>query len=32
VAARGIWYLSAAHGRRELEMTLDRAADAFADA
>jgi glutamate-1-semialdehyde 2,1-aminomutase len=32
VAARGIWYLSAAHGRRELEVTLERAAVAFADA
>jgi glutamate-1-semialdehyde 2,1-aminomutase len=32
VASRGIWYLSATHGRRELELTLERAADAFADA
>jgi glutamate-1-semialdehyde 2,1-aminomutase len=32
VAARGIWYVSAAHGRRELEVTLERAAGAFADA
>jgi glutamate-1-semialdehyde 2,1-aminomutase len=32
VAARGIWYLSAAHDERELEVTLDRAATAFAAA
>jgi glutamate-1-semialdehyde 2,1-aminomutase len=32
VAARGIWYVSAAHGRRELDVTLERAAPAFADA
>jgi glutamate-1-semialdehyde 2,1-aminomutase len=32
VAARGNWYVSAAHGRRELDVTLDRAASAFADA
>jgi glutamate-1-semialdehyde 2,1-aminomutase len=32
VAARGIWYVSAAHGRRELDVTLERAADAFAGA
>jgi glutamate-1-semialdehyde 2,1-aminomutase len=32
VAARGIWYVSAAHGERELEITLDRAASALAAA
>jgi glutamate-1-semialdehyde 2,1-aminomutase len=32
VAARGIWYVSAAHGARELDVTLERAASAFADA
>jgi glutamate-1-semialdehyde 2,1-aminomutase len=32
VAARGIWYVSAAHGRRELDITLERAAPAFAQA
>jgi glutamate-1-semialdehyde 2,1-aminomutase len=32
VAARGIWYVSAAHGTRELEVTLERSAAAFADA
>jgi glutamate-1-semialdehyde 2,1-aminomutase len=32
VASRGIWYLSAAHGPRELDVTLDRAAAAVADA
>jgi glutamate-1-semialdehyde 2,1-aminomutase len=32
VAARGIWYVSAAHGKRELDVTLERAAAAFADA
>jgi glutamate-1-semialdehyde 2,1-aminomutase len=30
LAARGIWYVSAAHGERELEVTLERAAGAFA--
>ena len=30
VAARGIWYLSAAHGERELEVTLERAERALA--
>jgi glutamate-1-semialdehyde 2,1-aminomutase len=30
LAARGIWYVSAAHGERELEVTLERAARAFA--
>jgi glutamate-1-semialdehyde 2,1-aminomutase len=29
VAARGIWYVSAAHGERELEVTLERAAAAL---
>ena len=29
VAARGIWYLSAAHGDRELDMTLERVASAL---
>ena len=29
VAARGIWYLSAAHGDRELETTLERVAAAL---
>ncbi|MCP9485296.1 MAG: aminotransferase class III-fold pyridoxal phosphate-dependent enzyme [Gaiellaceae bacterium MAG52_C11] len=29
VAARGIWYVSAAHGERELEITLERAAAAL---
>jgi glutamate-1-semialdehyde 2,1-aminomutase len=32
VAARGIWYVSAAHGAREVEVTLERAARAFAPA
>jgi glutamate-1-semialdehyde 2,1-aminomutase len=32
VAARGIWYLSAAHGGRELEVTLERAAGALTNA
>jgi glutamate-1-semialdehyde 2,1-aminomutase len=32
VAARGIWYVSAAHGEREVEVTLERAARAFAAA
>ena len=32
VASRGIWYVSAAHGRRELDVTLERAAGAVADA
>jgi glutamate-1-semialdehyde 2,1-aminomutase len=30
VAARGIWYVSAAHGERELEVTLERAERALA--
>jgi glutamate-1-semialdehyde 2,1-aminomutase len=30
LAARGIWYVSAAHGERELEVTLERAAGALA--
>ena len=30
VAPRGIWYVSAAHGERELEVTLERAGTAFA--
>jgi glutamate-1-semialdehyde 2,1-aminomutase len=30
VAARGIWYLSVAHGEREVEVTLDRAERALA--
>jgi glutamate-1-semialdehyde 2,1-aminomutase len=29
VAARGIWYLSAAHGDRELDSTLERVAAAL---
>jgi glutamate-1-semialdehyde 2,1-aminomutase len=29
VAARGIWYLSAAHGDNEIDVTLQRAEDAF---
>lgn len=32
VATRGIWYVSAAHGERELEVTLERAATALAEA
>jgi glutamate-1-semialdehyde 2,1-aminomutase len=32
VAARGIWYLSAAHGERELDVSLDRVASALAAA
>lgn len=32
VAPRGIWYVSAAHGERELEVTLERAAGALAEA
>jgi glutamate-1-semialdehyde 2,1-aminomutase len=31
VAGRGIWYTSAAHGAAELEATLSRAEDAFAE-
>lgn len=30
VAARGIWYVSAAHGEREVEVTLERAQHALA--
>jgi glutamate-1-semialdehyde 2,1-aminomutase len=29
VSARGIWYVSAAHGEREVEVTLDRCKEAF---
>jgi glutamate-1-semialdehyde 2,1-aminomutase len=32
VAARGIWYVSAAHGDREVEVTLERAGQALAQA
>jgi glutamate-1-semialdehyde 2,1-aminomutase len=32
VAARGIWYVSAAHGEREVDVTLERAESAFAGA
>ncbi|HEY3185328.1 MAG TPA: aminotransferase class III-fold pyridoxal phosphate-dependent enzyme [Gaiellaceae bacterium] len=32
VAARGIWYVSAAHGEREVEVTLERARAALAGA
>jgi glutamate-1-semialdehyde 2,1-aminomutase len=32
VAARGIWYVSAAHGEHELEVTLERAVAAFENA
>jgi glutamate-1-semialdehyde 2,1-aminomutase len=32
VARRGIWYVSAAHGAREVDVTLERAAGAFEDA
>jgi glutamate-1-semialdehyde 2,1-aminomutase len=32
VSGRGIWYLSAAHGEREVEVTLDRCREAFGGA
>jgi glutamate-1-semialdehyde 2,1-aminomutase len=32
LAARGIWYVSAAHGEREIEVTLERAGQALAEA
>jgi glutamate-1-semialdehyde 2,1-aminomutase len=32
VAGRGIWYVSAAHGEREVEVTLERARAALAGA
>jgi glutamate-1-semialdehyde 2,1-aminomutase len=32
VAGRGIWYISAAHGERELEVTLERTRAALAGA
>jgi glutamate-1-semialdehyde 2,1-aminomutase len=30
VTGRGIWYLSTAHGDREVDITLDRCREAFA--
>ncbi len=32
VSGRGIWYVSAAHGEHEVELTLDRCGEAFAAA